>query len=76
MAGYTLAEAAAHLAAAQSAYTAALANKSYEIDTGNGSRALERQPISELLDQVKFWQAEVKRLTPGARRRVIYVVPQ
>ena len=63
MAGITLAEAEAHLAEAQAAYSRALGKKAYTV----GSRQMTAQDIDKLLDQVKFWEGKVAELSSGGR---------
>ena len=76
MAGITLADAQAKLALWLAAEEALATSQSYTIDTGNGSRSLTRANLQEVADRVSYWDAKVKALTPGSRRRVRYVVPQ
>lgn len=79
MAGITLAQAEAQLAAWLSASEAVARSQSYEIDTGNGRRKLTRADAAEIREQVKFWDERVKALTPaaaGGRRRTRYIVPE
>lgn len=79
MAGITLEQAQAQLTTWLAASTAVAGNQEYEIDTGNGRRRLRRADAAEIREQVKFWDAQVKALTPaaaGGRRRMRYVVSQ
>ncbi|WP_315804045.1 DUF6148 family protein [Bradyrhizobium sp. SZCCHNS3002] len=79
MAGITLAQAQAQLAAWLAASSAVAISQAYEIDTGNGSRKLTRADAAEIRQQVTFWDQQVKSLTAaasGGRRRVRYVVPE
>jgi len=76
MAGITLAQAEAQLTLWLAASTAVAASQSYEIDTGNGRRRLTRADAAEIRQQIEFWDAQVKQLTPGeSGRRVRYMVP-
>ena len=50
-------------------------SQSYEIDTGNGRRKLQRADAVEIRQQIKYWQGQVNMLTTGARRRLHYIVP-
>jgi hypothetical protein len=79
MAGITLEQAEAQLALWLAASAAVAASQSYEIDTGNGSRKLQRADAAEIRQQVTFWQTQVQSLTPvgaGGRRRTRYIVPE
>lgn len=79
MAGITIEQAEAQLAAWLAASTAVASSQSYEIDTGNGRRKLTRADAEMVLNQVKFWQSKVDALTTaaaGGRRRLRYVVPE
>lgn len=79
MAGITLAQAQAQLAAWLAASTAVAASQEYTIDTGSGSRRLRRADAAEIRLQVEYWQRKVSALTPvanGGRRRTRYIVPE
>lgn len=79
MAGITLEQAQAQLAAWLAASTAVARNQEYEIDTGNGRRRLKRADAAEIRQQITFWEGKVQALTPvsaGGRRRTRYVVPE
>lgn len=79
MAGITLAQAQAQLAAWLAASLAVASNQSYEIPQGNGQRKLTRANAAEIGQQVTFWNQKVTELTPaaaGGRRRIRYVVPE
>jgi hypothetical protein len=58
MAGLTLAEAQANLDAANAAYPKALEAESYN----EGTRGLRRDP-EKILEAIKHWDSEVRRLT-------------
>lgn len=78
MAGITLAQAQAQLAAWLAASSAVAEGQMFEIETGNGRRKLQRADAVEIRQQIQFWDARVKALTPaasGGRRRTRYVVP-
>lgn len=75
MAGITVAQAEAQLALWIAASSAVAGSQSYEIDTGNGRRKLTRADAAEIRHQIDYWDAKVKQLTPGARVRTTYVVP-
>lgn len=78
MAGITLADAQAQLAIWLAASAAVASSQMYEIETGNGRRKLQRADAAEIRQQIEFWDARVKALTPasaGGRRRTRYVVP-
>jgi len=78
VAGITLAQAQAQLEIWLAANQAVATSQSYEIETGNGRRKLERADAAEIRQQIEFWDARVKALTPaasGGRRRTRYVVP-
>ncbi|WP_262048647.1 DUF6148 family protein [Bradyrhizobium sp. Bra78] len=79
MAGITLEQAQAQLAKWIEASTAVAASQSYEIETGNGRRKLQRADAAEIRQMIEFWDAQVKTLTPsaaGGRRRTRYIVPE
>ncbi|WBL75608.1 DUF6148 family protein [Bradyrhizobium xenonodulans] len=79
MAGITLEQAQAQLATWIAASTAVAASQSYEIETGNGRRKLQRADAAEIRQMIEFWDAQVKTLTPaaaGGRRRTRYIVPE
>lgn len=71
MAGLTLADAEAQLAAWLAASTAVAGNQSYRI----GDRMLTRADAAEVRKQVEFWDRQVKRLA-RTRGRTSYVVPE
>ncbi|WP_440640268.1 DUF6148 family protein [Bradyrhizobium sp. PUT101] len=78
MAGITLAQAQAQLEAWLAASIAVASNQSYEIDTGNGSRKLQRADAGAIQQQIDYWQRMVSKLTSsaaGGRRRTRYIVP-
>jgi len=78
MAGITLEQAQEQLDAWMAASAAAALNQSYEIETGNGRRKLQRADAAEIRQQIKFWQDKVNSLTPaaaGGRRRTRYIIP-
>ena len=78
MAGVTLADAQAQLAAWLAASLAVASNQSYEIPQGNGQRKLTRANAAEIGRQVEYWDNKVSELTSasaGGRRRIRYVVP-
>jgi len=77
MAGITLLQAQAQLDAWLAASAAVAQSQSYEIDSGNGRRKLQRADAMEIRQQIAFWQTKVQALTPiasGGRRRTRYVV--
>lgn len=76
MAGITLQDAEAQLAAWLTASLEVAKSQSYEIETGNGRRKLERADAGEIRQQIKYWQGQVAMLQNGGRRRVHYVVPR
>lgn len=78
MAGITLEQAEAQLAAWLAASLAVAQSQSYEIETGNGRRKLQRADAVEIRQMIKHWQTQVTALTPGAaggRKRTRYIVP-
>lgn len=75
MAGITIQHAEAQLTLWLAASAAVAGSQSYEIDTGNGRRKLTRADAAEIRNQIDFWDAKVKQLTPGGRRRTDYAVP-
>lgn len=79
MAGITLAQAEAQLAAWMEASLVVATGQAYEIDTGSGRRSLTRVNAEHIDRMISFWDAKVKALTSasaGGRRRVRYVVPE
>jgi hypothetical protein len=79
MAGITLEDAQLQLASWLAASAAVSQSQSYEIETGNGRRKLQRADAGMILQQIKFWQQQVNALSPvgaGGRRRIRYVVPE
>lgn len=68
MAGITLEQAEAQLASWINASTAVAQNQSYTISTDSGSRSLTRANASEIREQIKFWDTQVKRLSRGGIR--------
>ena len=75
MAGITLTQAEAQLASWIAASTAVASGQEYEIDTGNGRRRLRRADAKAINEQIVFWNKMVQSLTPGAGRRIEYVIP-
>lgn len=71
MAGITLADAEAQLAAWLAASSAVARNQSYSID----GRSLARADAGEIREQVTFWDSQVKRLS-NTTRRTRYIVPE
>lgn len=77
MAGITLAQAEAQLAAWLACSLAVASNQSYEIDTGTGGRrTLTRANAAWIDKMIDIWDARVKALTSGGMRRIRYVVPE
>lgn len=79
MAGITLEQAEAKLVTWMAANETIASGQEYEIDTGNGRRRLKRADLAMVQQQIEFWDAKVKSLTPaagGGRRRQRYVVPE
>lgn len=79
MAGITLQQAQAQLDAWIAASTAVASNQSYEIDTGNGRRKLQRADAAEVRQMISYWQEKVTALTlavSGGRRRIRFLVPE
>lgn len=70
MAGITLAQAEAQLAAWVAASTAVASNQSYSMK----DRSMTRADAGEIRQQIEFWDAWVRRLTPRSRGRTRYVV--
>lgn len=68
MAGITKEQAEAQLAAWLAASQAVAQGQSYTISTDSGSRSLTRANAQEILRQVAFWDAQVKRLSRGGIR--------
>lgn len=65
MAGITLAQAEAQLAAWLEADAAVARNQSYSI----AGRSLTRADAGEITDKIKFWQGRVDRLSAAAQGR-------
>ena len=66
MAGITLSEASSNLAALQTAYNDLIGGvSSYSISTTGGSRTLTKRDLSELREEITYWNSEVKKLTRG-----------
>ncbi len=79
MAGITLQQAQAQLDIWLAANTAVASGQEYEIDTGSGRRRLRRADAAEIRQQLDYWDARVRALTPsaaGGRRRTRYIVPE
>lgn len=76
MSGITLEQAQSNLTSWLAASAAVASAQEYEIDTGSGRRKLRRADAAEIRQQINFWDAKVKQLTPSARRRISYVVPK
>jgi hypothetical protein len=76
MAGIDLTTAKAHLAAWLEAELAVTTNQSYTI----GSRSLTRANLSEIREQIKFWENKVSQLENlekrKGRNRITRVVPR
>lgn len=66
MAGITLSEAQANLTSLQAAYTALIGGVSaYSISTTGVSRSLTRRDLSELREEISYWDTYVKKLDRG-----------
>ena len=75
MAGITLANAEAQLAAWLAASSAVALSQSYQIEVEGNRRMLTRADASEIREQIKFWQGQVlarNRVATG-RSRTRYV---
>lgn len=76
MAGITLKIAQKHLNAWLEAELAVTTNQSYTI----GSRSLTRADLSDIREQIAFWEGKVAALENlekrGGRNRIIRVVPR
>jgi len=70
MAGITLAQAEAQLAAWVAANTAVASGQSYSIK----DRSLSRVDAGEIREQIDYWDGWVRRLTRRSRGRTRYVV--
>lgn len=77
MAGLTLEQAQAQLAAWLAAVEALATAQSYTISTNTGSRTLTRANLKDARAMVEYWDGQVKRLSAPAsrRRRTRYVIP-
>ncbi len=75
MAGITLADAEAQLALWVAASAALAGAQSYTITSGDSTRSLTRADLGDVMEQIKFWDGWVKRLTPRTRSRTRFVVP-
>jgi hypothetical protein len=74
MSGIDLDTAQAHLDAWLAAELKVASGQEYEIDTGNGRRRLKRADLGQIREQIKYWRAEVGRLSGSRRRRGVYAV--
>jgi hypothetical protein len=54
------------------AMAAALAGKSYELDTGQGRQKVTRQDLDQLQKQRRFWNIELQKLAGGGIIAVDY----
>ncbi len=76
MAGITLKIAQKHLNAWLEAELAVTTNQSYTI----GSRSLTRADLSDIREQIVFWESKVAQLENqqkrGGRNRIIRIVPR
>ena len=76
MAGITLKNAKKHLNAWREAELEVTTNQSYTI----GSRSLTRADLSDIREQIAFWEGKVAALENlekrGGRNRIIRVVPR
>lgn len=78
MSGITLEQAQAQLDKWLEASLKVAENQSYRLESGESIRWLTRADAAEIRQQIDFWSAKVRALTPsgaGGRRRVHYVVP-
>lgn len=76
MAGITLTQAQAQLDAWIAASIAVANNQEYDITAANGSRRkLIRADAMAINEQIKFWNAQVLRLS-STRGRTRYLVPE
>lgn len=64
MAGITLAQATTALSESMTARTKILNGQAYSV----GGRSLTRADLRAVNEDIKFWNAEVKRLTRGGMR--------
>lgn len=72
MPGITLAEAETQLAVWIEADAKVASGQSYSI----GNRSLSRADAAEISRKIDYWQNWIQRLTPRARGRTRYVVPE
>jgi hypothetical protein len=68
MPGLTITQAEQQLDAWLKANLAVSQGQSYTIATESGSRTLTRANSAEILKQIQFWDAQLKRLTRGGMR--------
>jgi len=68
MSGLTLSDAERQLKIWLAASEAVAQGQSYSISTEGGSRSLSRTNAQEILKQIQFWDAQVKRLSRGGLR--------
>lgn len=73
--GITLAQAIAVRDALLAAITKLASMQEYTITNGSNMRKVTRADLKDLSAELKTWEAKVKALTPGARRRIRYGVP-
>jgi hypothetical protein len=73
MAGITIEHAQAQLDAWLAASIAIASGQEYEIDTGAGRRKLRRADLNAVQAQIKFWDQQVKELTPSTAGGTTYL---
>lgn len=76
MAGITLAIAQAALDRWLLADAALASSQSYEMESEGMRRKLTRADAGEIRRNIEKWDRLVKNMTPGARRRIRYLVPE
>lgn len=64
---WTLSEATEFYDLAKAAYMAAVEGKSYNINTGGTSRALTRQELETLKNEMLYWKKVIDNINSGAR---------
>lgn len=75
VAGITLAQAEQQLAEALTALSAARQAQDVSITASTGGRRIQRAPLESLSADVKYWQAQVSRLSRGGDLRTWSAVP-
>ena len=76
VAGITLAIANANLTAALAALQDARSQQEYQLLSTTGGRKVTRGALATLLEEVKYWDEQVKALSRASGIRTFLAVPQ